>query len=173
MCGCRPVPSAPRAHFTAGRRLSYRCGGDSNNLSKCWELLPVPARVLSQEESTDQMKLTLLFTQTQPWILLFTTPPPLLYLGTGCITRGTGQDHVMHHMAFSARRVAWITSCLFVSSFLMGKKRKQSYHRVTQTNKQTPQSYARANYPRSERYSVMLTLLITQCLAWSKPSNVC
>ena len=52
------------------------------------ELLPVPARVLSQEESTDQMKLTLLFTQTQPWILLCTPPPPLWYLGTGYITRG-------------------------------------------------------------------------------------
>jgi len=35
-------------------------------------------------------------------------------------TRGTGQDHVTHHMALSARRVAWVTSCLFVSSFLMG-----------------------------------------------------
>lgn len=56
---------APGACFMAGLLLSYRCGSDSLNLSKCSELLPVqvPIRVLALEESTNQMKLTLLFTQ--------------------------------------------------------------------------------------------------------------
>lgn len=68
-------PLSPRGTLTAGMLLNYRCGSDSSNLPKCCELLPVPVpvRVLSREESTNQMKLTLLSTQMQPWILLFTT----------------------------------------------------------------------------------------------------
>lgn len=67
LCVVRARPFiAPRARFMAGTLLSYRCGSDSSNLSKCSELIPVqvPVRVLSLEESTHQMKPTLLFPQT-------------------------------------------------------------------------------------------------------------
>lgn len=104
VCGWRPVPGAC---FMACALLSYRCGSDSSDSCKCSELIPVqvPVRVLSLEESTNQTKPTLLFTQMWPWVFLFTISPSVFCLGTNCTICGAGWDHVMHHVPFSPRRM--------------------------------------------------------------------